>query len=197
MQNDDESSDTKKVQDLYTYKKQKVDNKEVDEMDVDWEGKKNKGAVAAKVDADLIFKTPIAAPTKERIILWLRNDLRLHDNYVMVWAMQRQCADKEIVPVYCFDPRYFELSQSKTKYGTRKTGVIRARFQLETVEALRTSLEAIGSQLIVALEKPEDYLVKLLDTSGRHNILVFQQEITSEELKIEKACVERLRVAAG
>jgi len=81
----------------------------------------------------------------------------------MNWAMQLKAADKEVIPIYCFDPRYYAKEHSQTKYGTRKTGVIRARFQLESVEALRADLESIQSQLLVSFEKPEEYLVKLLD----------------------------------
>lgn len=42
-----------------------------------------------------------------RVLLWFRNDLRLHDNYTVDAAVQKikskQAAD--VVPVYCFDPR--------------------------------------------------------------------------------------------
>lgn len=69
--------------------------------------------------------------------------------------------------------------------------MIRARFQLESVEALRADLESIQSQLLVSFEKPEEYLVKLLDPAS-HNVIVFQQEITSEELKIEEALLKNL-----
>ena len=51
----------------------------------------------------------------------------------MNWAMQNQSKSKEIVPVYCFDPRYYDKDQSQTEYGTRKTGLIRARFQIESI----------------------------------------------------------------
>ena len=64
-----------------------------------------------------------------RLILWLRNDLRLHDNYVLNHAVSlAKTGGVEVLPVYCFDPRYYDLSQSKTKYGTNKTGLVRARF---------------------------------------------------------------------
>ena len=62
-----------------------------------------------------------------RIIVWLRNDLRLHDNYALNWAVnQAKSVNSEIIPVYCFDPRYFNVETSKTKYNTIKTGPVRA-----------------------------------------------------------------------
>jgi deoxyribodipyrimidine photolyase len=57
-----------------------------------------------------------------RIILWLRNDLRLHDNYALDWAVnQARSTNSEIIPVYCFDPRYFNVASAKTKYNKIKT----------------------------------------------------------------------------
>lgn len=62
---------------------------------------------------DVKFKSEGAkGVSQEKVILWLQNDLRLHDNYVMNWAMENYGKDKEIVPVYCFDPRYYDKEQS-------------------------------------------------------------------------------------
>lgn len=49
-------------------------------------------------------------------IVWFRNDLRVHDNEVLLQASQ---SSETVIPVYCFDPRHFE----KTHYfGFPKTG---------------------------------------------------------------------------
>jgi len=51
---------------------------------------------------------------KHRVILWFRNDIRMHDNTVLHWAAsQGKCAHTEIVPVYCFDPRFFDTAIPK------------------------------------------------------------------------------------
>jgi deoxyribodipyrimidine photolyase len=45
-----------------------------------------------------------------RIILWLRNDLRMHDNAALYWAAKftkKNTPNREILPVFSFDPRYF------------------------------------------------------------------------------------------
>ena len=50
-----------------------------------------------------------------RIILWFRNDLRLHDNYIIQWALnfgKVQNINKEILPMYCFDPRLYKEEES-------------------------------------------------------------------------------------
>ena len=44
----------------------------------------------------------------------------------------------------------------------RKAGIIRTRFQLETVKELRESLAMLGSNLLVAHAKPETFLQKLV-----------------------------------
>ena len=82
--------------------------------------------------------------------------------------------------MFCFDPRLFNTKVQK--YGTLKCGLIRARFILETVQNLRKNLEAINSKLLVSIEKPEEFLPKLINDS---TTLIYQQEICSEELDVE------------
>lgn len=88
-----------------------------------------------------------------RVICWLRNDLRLKDNYVFAWAKQQSKEQRvEVIPVFCFDPRYYLEKESKTKWKTRKTGANRAQFMLETVEDLRNNLKGVNSNLLVTSE---------------------------------------------
>ena len=43
-----------------------------------------------------------------RIILWFRNDIRLHDNAIIDWVLKQPAVQyKEVLPVFCFDPRYY------------------------------------------------------------------------------------------
>ena len=79
----------------------------------------------------------------KRIIVWLRNDLRLHDNPVLDWAVKYGGKNKEVLPVYSFDPRYMNIKVPK--YDTVKCGAIRARFLRESVINMREKLEGIGS----------------------------------------------------
>ncbi len=66
----------------------------------------------------------------KRIIVWLRNDLRLHDNYALSKAASAK-KNVQVLPVFCFDPRIY--GRVETPYGTRKTGLLRARFLIESV----------------------------------------------------------------
>ncbi len=120
----------------------------------------------------------------KRIIVWLRNDLRLHDNYCLDWAVKLKAARKEVLPVFSFDPRF--ITNRVAKYDIQKCGAIRAKFLLETVANLRKNLESIGSHLLVTMEKPEDFLPKLIDPKA-DNALVYHQEICKEELDVEEA----------
>lgn len=96
-----------------------------------------------------------------RIILWMRNDLRLHDNPVLNWVTkQPKVGYKEVIPVYCYDPRFYDYQVKK--YNIKKCGLIRTRFNIETVCEFRQSLESIGSCLFAAHAKPEDFLSDLI-----------------------------------
>jgi deoxyribodipyrimidine photo-lyase len=97
-----------------------------------------------------------------RIIVWLRNDLRVHDNPVLDWAVRQggKGVTKEVIPVYSFDPRFYQTKVEK--YGSMKCGLVRARFIRETVINLREKLQGIGSQLLLTQEKPEIFLPKIL-----------------------------------
>jgi len=91
----------------------------------------------------------------KKILVWFRNDLRLHDNEMLVEAIAKS---DSILPVYILDPRQFE----KTKYGTLKTGSIRAQFILESVSGLRNSLKQIGGNLLIAAGRPEEIIPQLI-----------------------------------
>lgn len=112
-----------------------------------------------------------------RILVWYRNDLRLHDHQPLHQALKESA---RVIPVYCFDPRQF----GTTSFGFPKTGKFRAQFLLESVADLRQSLRAIGSDLLVRSGKPElviPALVQQLGVTAVH----YHQEVAAEERSIE------------
>ena len=118
-------------------------------------------------------KVPMfASDATTRVVVWFRNDLRLADNYVVQRAEQLASGDDktEILPVYCFDPRFFERSA----WGTPKTGGHRARFQHECVSNLKKNLRAIGSDLLVVVGKPEDVIAQHALGDGKTTIVLTQ-----------------------
>lgn len=91
----------------------------------------------------------------KKILVWFRNDLRLHDNEMLVEAIAKS---DEILPVFCFDPRQFEL----TRYHSIKTGSTRAKFSLESVQDLRRSFQKFGGDILILMGKPEELLPDLV-----------------------------------
>jgi deoxyribodipyrimidine photo-lyase len=114
--------------------------------------------------------------TLNRILIWYRNDLRLHDHEPLHQAIAQGA---EVIPVYCFDPRHF----GETAFGFAKTGGFRAQFLRESVADLRSNLRAIGSDLIVRIGQPEaiiPQLVEQLQIQAVH----YHQEVTAEETRV-------------
>ena len=90
-----------------------------------------------------------------RILIWLRNDLRLHDHEPLYRALENKA---DVILLYCFDPRQF----GETSFGFEKTGAYRAQFLLETIADLRQSLQARGSNLVIRQGKPEEEIAQSL-----------------------------------
>ncbi|HEY9697767.1 MAG TPA: DASH family cryptochrome [Trichocoleus sp.] len=120
--------------------------------------------------------------TDQRILIWYRTDLRLHDHEPLHRSIDRHLQASQIIPVYCFDPRQF----GTTSYGFPKTGAFRAQFLLESIVDLRASLRAIGSDLIIRVGKPEVILPALAQELGV-TAIYYHQEVTAEELAVEQA----------
>ncbi|XP_077591772.1 cryptochrome DASH [Stigmatopora nigra] len=118
------------------------------------------------------------------IICLLRNDLRIHDNEVFHFAQKH--AD-HIVPLYCFDPRHYVGTH---KYNLPKTGPFRLRFLLDSVRDLRNTLVNKGSNLVIRRGKPEEVVADLIQQLGSVSTVAFHQEITSEELAVEKGVLD-------
>jgi deoxyribodipyrimidine photo-lyase len=122
---------------------------------------------------------------KPRILIWYRNDLRLHDHEPLHQALKQAT----VIPVYCFDPRQF----GETAFGFAKTGTFRAQFLLESAIDLRQSFQALGSNLVLRWGQPEQVisaLVKTLQVSAVH----YHREATAEETQVEAALAQALQM---
>ncbi len=113
----------------------------------------------------------------KRVIVWFRNDLRVHDNAPLSFAFQKA---EEVIPVYCFDPRSF----GKMELDLDKTGNHRAKFLLESVDNLRSNLRNLSGQLVILHGKPEDVLVDLA-INHHADAIFFSEEVATEEKEIE------------
>lgn len=117
--------------------------------------------------------------TGKRILIWYRCDLRIHDHQPMYEALQ---ANALVIPFYCFDPRQF----AHTAFGFPKTGAFRANFLLESVADLQSSLQNLGSNLIIRHGLPEKIIPSLVQEL-KIDAVYFHGEVTSEELAVETA----------
>jgi deoxyribodipyrimidine photo-lyase len=121
--------------------------------------------------------------TKDSILVWFRNDLRLHDHEPLHRAILRAMAENAcLIPLYCCDPRQF----GTTSFGFPKTGAFRAQFLLESLADLRRSLQAIGSNLVIRMGKPEEVIGAIAQQTAIAAVY-FHAEVTSEELAVESA----------
>jgi deoxyribodipyrimidine photo-lyase len=112
------------------------------------------------------------------ILVWFRNDLRLHDNEILLEAVRK--ADK-VLPVYCFDPYYFQPTAS----GAPKTGSFRARFLLEAVADLRKNLQGFGAELIIRIGNPAEVIPQLA-VEYHVNEVYHHREVAYEETNISE-----------
>lgn len=112
----------------------------------------------------------------KKILVWFRNDLRLHDNEMLVEALAKS---DEILPVFCFDPRQFE----PTSYQTIKTGSIRTKFLIESVKGLREALQALGGDILIVPGKPEEVLPELVNQYEIAEVY-HHREVASEETEV-------------
>ncbi len=122
---------------------------------------------------------------KKRVIVWFRQDLRLHDNEALADALR---TSEEVIPVYVFDERVF---QGETKYGFPKTGAHRTKFIIESIIDLRQSLKAIGSNLIVRIGKPEEVLFELAQ-EVKSAWIFCNRERTEEEVNVQDKLEKKL-----
>ena len=116
--------------------------------------------------------------SERTILVWFRNDLRVHDNEILLEAIRK--ADK-ILPVYCFDPFYF----TKTASGAPKTGNLRARFLLESVADLRQNLQSHGAELIIRIGNPAEILPQLAEEYHVSEVY-HHREVAHEETAISE-----------
>ncbi len=116
--------------------------------------------------------------SERTILVWFRNDLRIHDNEILLEATRK--ADK-VLPVYCFDPFYF----TKNLSGNPKTGSLRARFLLESVADLRKNLQKIGGELIIRIGNQAEILPQLAE-QYHVNEVYHHREVAHEETAISE-----------
>jgi deoxyribodipyrimidine photo-lyase len=123
--------------------------------------------------------------TRQSVLIWFRNDLRLHDHEPLHQALK---SGQAIVAVYCYDPRQF----GQTRWGFPKTGALRAKFLNAAVENLDDQLQALGSRLWITAGFPEE-IIPPLAAQIQATAVYFQREVTQEEVSVEQKLTQTLQ----
>lgn len=124
------------------------------------------------------------ASSSTTTVVWLRDELRVHDNALLADAARR---GGSVLPVFCLDDRVFSGSAKSRSGSSLKTGARRARFVLESLEDLRRGLEARGSGLVVERGRPADVIGRLVADLGGDAVVVCSDSACSEEKRDEAA----------
>ncbi|KIO76617.1 deoxyribodipyrimidine photolyase [Pedobacter lusitanus] len=111
-----------------------------------------------------------------KILVWFRNDLRLHDNEMLVEAISKS---DSILPVYFFDPRHFEYEADEDTKERHN----RFQFLAESVIALRESLKKLGGNLLIISGTPEDHIPALAEQYEIAEVY-HHREVATEETTV-------------
>jgi len=122
---------------------------------------------------------------KNKVIVWFRQDLRLHDNEALQDALKQ---GEEVIPIYVFDTRVFE---GTTLFGFPKTGKYRTKFIIESVQDLRDNLRALGSELYIRIGKPEQIIFDIAQ-KAKTSWVFCNRERTEEEVQVQDALEQNL-----
>jgi deoxyribodipyrimidine photo-lyase len=117
--------------------------------------------------------------TENTALVWYRNDLRTVDHQGLKKAVE---SGLRVIACYAFNPSHFET----LPWGFKKTDRFRAKFLIESVEALKESLEALNISLVIETKTPDQAIPEWIK---KYNVkeIYLQHEWTEEETKEEQA----------
>ncbi|KAL6584757.1 (6-4)DNA photolyase [Orobanche minor] len=92
-------------------------------------------------------------------LIWFRKGLRLHDNPALEYAAR---GSDFVYPVFVIDPHYMEPDPNTFSPGSKRAGLNRIRFLLESLVDLDLNLQKAGSRLLVLKGEPSDVIFRCL-----------------------------------
>ena len=129
----------------------------------------------------------MSAMASKATVVWLRDELRVHDNALLAEAAKRGAP---VLPVFCLDPRVFDASAKSDLGSSQKCGARRAKFVLESLEDLRGSLKDLGSGLVVRRGSPSQIFADICEEIGDSVEIISSEAACSEEQQDEAAVSE-------
>jgi len=128
-----------------------------------------------------------AHPPPLRVALWLRNDLRVHDNALFRHPLLAlPCS---VLPLFVHDPTAW--AACRWLPSTPRCGPHRARFLADSLSDLRARLRRGGSGLAIAVGVPSDVFAAM-----RPDVVLVHAEFAADERACE-AAVERSLLRQG
>lgn len=115
-------------------------------------------------------------------LVWMRNDLRLHDHAPLVAAL---ASGKPVLPFYCFDDKDFE----QLPIGLPKTGAHRAKVLFEAVADVHAQIAAFNAGMAVVRGSTSQAIAQLHQQYGLAAIHAFGYP-TPEEQQREQEVAE-------
>ena len=112
-----------------------------------------------------------------RVLLWFKQDLRLDDHP----ALQAAMVAERLLPLYVLDPALLLPGP----LGSRRLGVHRARFLLESLVALDGELRQRGSGLRVVQGRAEEWIPRLVEELGLDAVLTLDEIVPDERARLD------------
>ena len=132
--------------------------------------------------------------TSKTILVWLRNELRTHDNTLLHTAKLQTQNGGQVLPVFVFDPVEMSPTAHSRLLKRPKTGPKRVKFVLECVQDLRKNLsQNCQVDLLVAKGPPEVVLGGLAEGIPGKVEVVCGRSVCSEEMDAENKVEEAIR----
>ena len=105
------------------------------------------------------------------LLVWIRHELRVRDNPLLSPATALPRLSKEqhdqfqrLVPVFVLDPR--QLSGQTHEFGLARYSSHRSRFLFEALSDLKSSLQRLGSDLVIRSGTPSEVLAAVAKDTG-------------------------------
>ncbi len=111
-------------------------------------------------------------------LVWLRNDLRLHDHLPLQCALEKS---DQLLLVYCLPDSWFE----STSYGFPKINNIRLEFLLQSLGDLRKHAQERGGELIFRRGNPPEIIAELADRHWFDAVFAHREHAPDEKREEE------------
>lgn len=115
----------------------------------------------------------------EVTLFWFRRDLRLEDNAALFYALKE---NKNVIPLFIFDKNILELLPANDR---------RIQFIYDALTKIKTELKAMGSDLMVAHDQPNEFYKKIFKQYKVKNIYTnhdYEPKAIERDAEVQKLC---------